>query len=65
MDSPEIQPLGQIVEAGETIELSVILIAPAEPGNYRGEWKLRNANGLLFGIGLEADDPFWVQIVVE
>lgn len=65
MGSPEITPLGQLVAPGETIELSVRLVAPSEPGNYRGEWKLRNANGVLFGIGVEADDPFWVQIVVE
>jgi hypothetical protein len=65
MGAPNIQPLGQIVELGQTIELSVALVAPLEPGNYRGEWKLRNATGLLFGIGLEADDPFWIQIIVE
>ncbi|NIP50652.1 MAG: hypothetical protein GWN30_07975, partial [Gammaproteobacteria bacterium] len=65
MGSPDIRPLGQTVGPGETIELSITLTAPTEPGNYRGEWKLRNANGVLFGIGVEADDPFWVQIVVE
>lgn len=65
MGSPDIEPLGQIVEPGETMELTVTLIAPTEPGTYRGEWKLRNANGVLFGIGVEADDPFWVQIIVE
>ncbi|MFZ0548646.1 MAG: NBR1-Ig-like domain-containing protein [Candidatus Promineifilaceae bacterium] len=65
MGGPDIQPLDQVVEPGETIELSVILVAPEEPGDYRSEWKLRNANGVLFGVGVEAGDPFWVQIVVE
>jgi hypothetical protein len=65
MGSPDTQPLGQTVEPNETIELSVTLVAPTEPGNYRGEWKLRSANGVLFGIGVEADDPFWIQITVE
>ncbi len=65
MGALDILPVGQVVEPGQTIELSVTLVAPLEPGNYRSEWKLRNANGILFGIGVEADDPFWVQIVVE
>jgi hypothetical protein len=65
MGAPDIQPIEQVVEPGQTFELSVTLTAPLEPGNYRGEWKLRNTSGLLFGIGLEADDPFWTQIVVE
>jgi hypothetical protein len=63
MGAPDIQPLGQEVEPGQTVELSVTLVAPLEPGNYRGEWKLRNTHGVLFGIGVEADDPFWVQII--
>jgi hypothetical protein len=65
MGGPDIRPLEQLVEPGETMELSVVLVAPTEPGEYRSEWKLRNANGVLFGIGVDEDDPFWVQIVVE
>ena len=52
------------VAPGATVDLSVTLVAPASPGAYRGEWQLRNANGLLFGIGADGQQHFWVQIVV-
>jgi hypothetical protein len=65
MGGPEIQRLAQTVAPGETVDISVILVAPTGPGTYRGEWLLRNSNGLLFGIGEETNAPFWIQIVVE
>jgi hypothetical protein len=49
---------------GQTIDLSVDLTAPATAGSYRGYWKLKNANGALFGIGYTADKAFWVDIKV-
>jgi hypothetical protein len=65
LEGPGFLPLGKEVLPGRSIDLSVVLIAPAEPGFYRGEWKLRNGKGILFGVGPEAVDPFWVQIIVE
>jgi hypothetical protein len=50
------------VPSGSTIDVSVTLRASDSPGTYRGNWKLRNAAGLVFGIGEYADKPFWVQI---
>ena len=55
-------PIG--VAPGETIDLSVSLTAPMEPGMYIGYWKLQNANGGQFGIGLTATNPFYVKIEV-
>ncbi len=39
-------------------DLSVTLVAPEEPGTYRGDWRLRAPDGELFGAKL------YVQIVV-
>jgi hypothetical protein len=39
------------------------LKAPNAAGTHRGEFKLRNANGLLFGLGTK-DGPFWVEVDV-
>jgi hypothetical protein len=50
------------VPPGSTVDVSVSLIAPINPGTYRGNWRLRNTAGALFGIGNNADQSFWVQI---
>jgi len=65
MRGPGFIPLGKSVSPGQTIDLSVVLVAPVEPGSYRGEWMLRNGKGILFGAGSEADSPFWLQIIVR
>ena len=57
-------PLGQTVEIGQTVDLSVQLTAPLVPGTYRGLWMLANANG-RFGLGENANEPFWVQVQVQ
>jgi hypothetical protein len=40
------------------------LKAPAKAGKYTGYWMLRNTSGVLFGIGDEAKQAFWVNINV-
>jgi hypothetical protein len=57
-------PLPGNVRPGETVDLAVDLLAPAEQGRYRGYWMLSNADGETFGIGKEADKSFWVEIKV-
>jgi len=57
-------PLARAVAPGETIDLSITLTAPAGSGIYESRWQLRNAAGQLFGIGRNADAPFWVKITV-
>jgi hypothetical protein len=50
------------VSPGQSIDISVSLIAPATTGTYQGYWKLRNANGIVFGVGSNAQADFWVKI---
>jgi len=50
---------------GQTADLSVTLTAPSTARTYRGYWMLKNASGALFGIGANADKPFWVEIKVS
>lgn len=52
------------VAPGETVDLTIRLKAPADTGLYRGYWMLRNSSGVLFGLGDNANAPFWVQIIV-
>jgi len=53
------------VSPGETIEVSIELVAPEEPGNYIGYWMLRNDSDTVFGLG-SGNYAFFVDInVVE
>lgn len=58
-------PLRGEVLPGQTVDIAVDMVAPTQPGKYQGNWKLRNASNVLFGIGPGSSSPFWVRIVVE
>jgi len=63
MSGPASSPITNgTVPPGSTIDISATLIAPTTPGTYKGNWRIRNAGGALFGIGISADESFWVQI---
>ena len=52
------------VAPGQTIDLSINLTAPNNNGRYRGDWKLRNPSGVLFGVGSSASSNFYVDVSV-
>lgn len=52
------------VAPGQEIDISVTLKAPENPKVYRGNWKLRNGSGLIFGLGDDVSKSFWVEIEV-
>ncbi|MCC6189746.1 MAG: hypothetical protein IT318_11995 [Anaerolineales bacterium] len=56
--------LPEAVAPGQTVDLSVGLVAPNELGDYTGFWMLRNAAGVLFGLTPEGNQPIYVQIGV-
>jgi hypothetical protein len=64
MGAPATVPLTKVVAPGDTVDVSVTLTAPDDNGTYRGNWMLRNATNVLFGIG-DGTKPFWVQIKVS
>lgn len=65
MSGPAAQPLTTgTVAPGQSIQVSLDLQAPSTDGAYRGNFKLRNASGVLFGLGPDADQNFWVEIKV-
>lgn len=39
---------------GQTVNLSVNMTAPQQPGNYRSVWQLRLPNGITFGTQIDA-----------
>ncbi len=52
------------VAPGQTVDLSLSLTAPGTAGHYLGNWMFKNASGSTFGLGLNADKPWWVEINV-
>lgn len=56
-------PLTNSVAPNETVDISVNMTAPNSPGKYRGDWKLRNASGVSFGLG-NSSAAFFVEIDV-
>jgi hypothetical protein len=65
MGSSASAPLtGGNVPPGQTVDVSITLRAPEDPGTYQGYWKLRNPAGQIFGLGENAEKDFWVKIRV-
>ncbi len=49
MSGPRSAPIGEPVEPGEEVDLSVTLIAPEAAGTYLGQWQLFAPDGTPFG----------------
>jgi hypothetical protein len=65
MTGPASQPLtSSSVAPGQEVKITLNLKAPGAEGTFRGNWKLRNSGGSIFGLGSAADQPFWVEIKV-
>jgi hypothetical protein len=49
---------------GQTVDISVQLTAPNQGGRYKGYWMLRNASGVLFGVGNSGEESVYVDVSV-
>lgn len=49
MGADEVIPLTEVVEPETNGEIRVPMVAPEEPGSYRGEWQLHDLEGEPFG----------------
>jgi hypothetical protein len=63
MDGLAVYNLPEPAQPGETLDLPIILRAPAENGTYTGEWMLKSPWGQSFGVG-QYSVPISVSIVV-
>jgi hypothetical protein len=70
MGGPASQALPRSVGPNESVDISVPLTAPSTGGNFTGNWKLKNSNGVAFGLCpfgncfLGNQKAFWVKINV-
>lgn len=65
MGAPASVKLSQSVPPGQSVDISVDMVAPQQAGSYQSNWKLRTGTGEWFGIGPNWDSPFWVLIRVS
>lgn len=42
----------EAVDPGESVDISVDMVAPSTAGSYTGYWQMQNASGVLFGDGV-------------
>ncbi len=56
--------LPQAVGPGQTVPISLVLIAPATDGTYRSEWKLQTPDNINFGVGY-LNSAFYTEIAVS
>jgi hypothetical protein len=52
------------VHPGQTVDITVDMVAPLDSGSYQGNWELSDPQGKLFGLGPDGNAPFWVRILV-
>jgi hypothetical protein len=52
------------VGTNQNLDVSVQLTAPGSEGGYKGYFKLRNPQGVIFGIGATGSVAFYVEIEV-
>ena len=63
MDGITVYNFPQPAQPGDTVEVPIILRAPAEGGQHTGEWMLKSPWGQSFGVG-QYSVPLSVSIVV-
>lgn len=50
------------VPPGSTVDISVSMKVPSSTGTYKGFYKIRSSDNIIFGIGSSGNDAFWVEI---
>jgi Ig-like domain-containing protein len=64
MGGPASVKLPTATAVGGTVDVSVPLTAPNGAGHYIGYWKFKSSSGTVFGIGINANRSWWVDINV-
>jgi hypothetical protein len=65
LGAPNAVSLPGSVGPGQTIDVPVNMTAPNAEGRYRGDWKLRNSSGIVFGMGASGNSNFYVDVNVS
>ena len=58
-------PMPGSVGPGQTIDLPIQLTTPNQTGRFKGYWRLRNASGVLFGVGNSGEESIYLDVNVS
>jgi uncharacterized protein YkwD len=61
MDAPDSTPLST-TKPGDTLDIAIDMVAPAEDGTYRGDFEIQNPSGVVLPI--DQAKTLWVAITV-
>ncbi len=50
------------VAPGQTVDISINMVAPSVNGKYSSDWMLKSSNGVTFGTGSDSKGSFWVRM---
>lgn len=64
LGAPATIALSATVNPGESVDLTVPLTAPSAEGSYRGDWKIQNEDGEVFGTGTNGQGSMWFEIII-
>ncbi len=64
LSAPSAVNLPATVAPGQSVDISVNMVAPSTSGTYKGFWKLSSDSGSVFGVGASGNAPVTVLIVV-
>ncbi|KAF0109974.1 MAG: hypothetical protein FD147_1946 [Chloroflexi bacterium] len=64
MSAPASVTFPKTVKPGESVDLSVSMIAPGTTGDFKGNWMMSAPNGVFFGVGAAGGVPMNVKIKV-
>lgn len=53
------------VAPGQTVDISVPMVAPASSGTFKGSWMLQTDGGVNFGVGAACNTAVWVEITTQ
>lgn len=65
MSAPSVLDFPQTVKPGESVTISIPMVAPSAPGTYTGYWIFADQGAKRFGIGTDGTGNFSVSIVVK
>ncbi len=65
MSAPSSVALPYSVSPGQTVDISVNMVAPTYSGTFRGNWMIQSDTGYQFGVGAGCKVAVWAEITTR